>query len=281
MLNSRSKTLEFSIIIPAYNEAKIIGQVVKELKSYLAQKNYPAEIIAVNDGSTDQTEKILRNITGVRVINHPYNKGYGAALKTGAQNAQSDWLLWYDGDGQHQPEFIEKLLEFTDRYDMIIGARTGYQGPLLRRPGKKILHWLANYLTGRKIPDLNSGLRLVRKKAFRNFSHIFPNGFSISTTITLAFFREGLNVKYVPITVSKRTGKSFVKTSDGLRAFMLILRTIILFSPLRIFLPISALIFGLSILSLIFDILIFSKNELNIADTTILLFISSLIFFQF
>lgn len=280
MTNFNSQNFKFSIIIPAYNEEGMVRDVLRRLKNYLKEKKYQTEIIVVNDGSTDQTRKILEDIENIKLINHPYNKGYGAALKTGVNNAQYDWVLFYDADGQHQPEYIEKLIEQTADYDMIIGARTGYQGPISRQPGKKLLHWVANYLVQQKIPDLNSGLRLIKKELFSKFSHILPNAFSLSTTITLAFFKEALNVKYIPIKINKREGKSSVTIRDGFKTLMLILRTITIFSPLKIFLPVSILIFGLSLFTLIIQSVFYTK-ELNISDTTVLLFISSLFFFFF
>ena len=281
MLNLDSQNLKFSIIIPAYDEADAIENVLKELRTHLSEKKYQAEIIVVDDGSQDQTNKILKVFKDIKLISHPYNKGYGASLKTGVKNSKYDWLLWYDSDGQHQPEYIEELIKYCNEYDMIIGARVGYQGPFFRQPGKKLLHYLAEYLVRQKIPDLNSGFRFVKKDLFLKFSHILPNGFSVSTTITLAFLKEGFNVKYVPITIKKRKGKSSVKIQDGMKAIMLILRIITLFSPLRIFLPVSLLVLGLAIFSLGLDILPFSQGQLNIGETTILLFISSLFFFFF
>jgi len=268
--------IKFSIIIPIYNEKKSIRSVLKELKKYLKGKKYQTEIIVVNDGSTDQTNKILKNIKDIKLINHPYNKGYGSAIKTGVKNAQHDWVLLYDSDGQHRPEYIEKLIKYTPDYHMIIGARTGYQGPFSRQPGKKLLRWTANYLAQQKIPDLNSGFRLIKKDLFLKFSHILPNGFSLSTTITLAFFKEALNVKYVPIKINKRKGKSSVSIKDGFKSLMLIFRIITLFSPLRIFLPVAIILLILATASFIYDL-----TQLNITEITILLFLSCLILFFF
>jgi len=276
-----------SIIIPVFNEEKSVKKVIADLTTYLKEKKYPIEIIIVNDGSTDKTKEILQQITHeqvsfcrdssrIRVISHPYNKGYGAALKTGVKNAKYDWVLFYDGDGQHQPEYIEKLIKYQNNYDMIIGARKGYKGPMIRQPGKKLLHWLAEYLVQQKIPDLNSGLRLMKKSIFEKFAHLLPNGFSLSTTITLAAFRENFNVKYVPIKIRKRQGKSTVCLKDGLKTIMLILRIITLFSPLRIFLPVAFGIGILAIISLIYDIV-----KSNITDATILLFSSTIMLFFF
>ena len=271
--------MKFSIVIPAYNEEKAIEDTLKELKDYLSNKKYQTEIIVVNDGSKDQTKKILEKIEGIKLINHPYNKGYGASIKSGVKNAQYDWILLYDGDGQHQPQYIEKLIKHNKNYDMVIGARVGYQGPLSRQPGKKLLTLVANYLVQQKIPDLNSGFRLIKKDSFLKFLHILPNGFSISTTITLAFFKEGLNIKYIPIRINKRKGQSTVGLKDGFEALMTVLRTITLFSPLRIFLPISFFLFCLSLLvSIVQSVYL---KEFNISDTTILFFVSSLFLFFF
>jgi len=271
--------MKFSIIIPIYNEEKAIKEVLIELNNYLQNKNFQTEIIVVNDGSTDQTKKILNGIDNIKLINHPYNKGYGASLKTGVKSAQYDWILLYDADGQHCPEYIEELIKYSNDYDMIVGARQGYQGPLIRQPGKKLLIWTANYLVQKKIPDLNSGLRLIRKNLFLKYAHIFPNGFSLTTTITLAFFKEGLNIKYVPIEIKKRNGKSTIRPIHGLEALMIIFRTITLFSPLRIFLPVSFFFFTLSLVISIFQSI--SIKELNISDTTIILSIFSLFLFFF
>ncbi len=271
--------MEFSIIIPTYNEEQGIKETLKLLKKYLEENDFQTEIIVVNDGSTDQTKKILENIENIKLINHPYNKGYGASLKTGVKNAQYNWVLLYDGDNQHNPKYIKNLIEYRNNYDMIVGARQGYQGPLIRQPGKKLLFWTANYLVQKKIPDLNSGFRLIKKDLFLKFYHILPNGFSLTTTITLAFFKEGLSVKYVPIEIKKRAGKSSIRVIHGLEALMIVFRTITLFSPLRIFLPVSCFLFFLSLLVSVLQSI--SLKELNISDTTILLFISSLFLFFF
>jgi len=271
--------MKISIIIPAYNEEQSIKDVIFELDNFLKENNIETEIIVVNDGSTDQTKNILENIKDIKLINHPYNKGYGASLKTGVKNAQYNWILFYDSDGQHNPEYIKELIKYSNDYDMIVGNREGYKGPFIRQPGKKLLSWTANYLVQKKIPDLNSGFRLVKKDLFSKFSHIFPNGFSLTTTITLAFFKEGFNVKYVSIKINKRNGKSHVKVNDGFKTIMLIFRTIILFSPLKVFLPASYLILLLSFTSLSLDII--HTYSFNIGDTTILFFISSILIFFF
>jgi len=271
------KNLKLSTILPIYNEEETVAQVINGLKNELDRLDLEYEIIVVNDGSSDKSKDILENIKEINLISHPYNKGYGMSLKTGAKNAKFDWLLFFDGDGQHKPEYIKEFLIHIDEYDAIIGWRQGYKGPALRQPGKKLLHFIANYLAERKIPDLNCGLRLLEKKSFLQYEHLFPNGFSLSTTSTLAFFKEGLNVKYVPITINKRRGKSSVKIYDGLKTMMLIVRLIMLFSPLKIFLPVSVIGFALSISWGIHDLIV--SNFTVISKSSGFLFISSLLIF--
>ncbi len=237
------------------------------------------EIIAVNDASTDGSKEILENIPWVKVINHPYNKGYGASLKIGARHSQYEWLLFFDGDGQHKPEYIKEFIKYADQYDMIIGSRQGYKGPFWRQPGKKLIHLFANYLAGRKIPDINCGFRLLKKDLFLKYEHIFPNGFSLSTTSTLAFLKKGLNIKYIPITINKRIGKSTVKTSDGFNAIMLVIRLIMLFSPLKIFVPLALLGFSISLVWIIHDAIAY--NFTLISKSSGFVFVASLLIFLF
>lgn len=272
--------INFSIIIPAYNEQNTILTTLNELKKYL-WSNFANhyEIIVVNDGSNDKTAEILSNINDneIKVINHPYNKGYGASVKTAASKATKDWLITFDADSQHKIEDIGRLIQASYGFDMVVGSRQGYKGPLVRQPGKKILHWVAEYLVEHKIPDLNSGLRLIKRECFNKYSHLLPNAFSWTTTITLAFFKNGLNVNYLPIEINKRQGgKSTVKTSDAFKTLMLILRIIMLFSPLRIFLPITII---LGTLTLIFGI--FDLSQKNITDATVLLLVSTILIFFF
>lgn len=268
-----------SIIIPIYNEEKAINQTIEELKDEIKNLDLDYEIITVNDNSNDKTKEILEKIEGIKIINHPYNKGYGASLKTGIKEAKFENLLFFDADGQHPPKEIKELLKYIDNFDMITGARIkkGYKGPGIRKPGKKILHWVANYLTGVKIPDLNCGFRIVKKELISKFMHLMPSGFSFSTTSTLAFLKEGLNVKFVPVEINKRTGKSTVKPRDAFKTLLLIIRIILLFSPLRIFLPISIVLFFGATITGIYDVFV----RINLTDTTLLLFISSLLIFFF
>jgi len=270
--------MNLSIIIPVFNEAETIKKVIDDLKQELSQLNLADfEIIVINDASTDDTEKILTEIENIKVIIHPYNKGYGAALKTGARNAKFDWLLFYDADGQHKPEYLKNFLVHLENYDLVAGERIGYQGPWIRQPGKKIVHWMAFYLFGQKIKDVNCGLRFVKKNEFLKFVHILPDGFSCSTTTVFAFFKEKLNVKFVPVEINKRLGgKSLVKPKQAAVYFMLIFRLVMLFSPLRIFLPVSGFLFIGGAGLLIYD---FIKLTLNIR--TVFVFLTAILIFFF
>ena len=264
---------DVTIIIPAYNEEEGIADVITQLKGL--SENY--EILVVDDSSTDNTYKLASEM-GVKIIRHPYNKGYGAALKTGIRNAAADIVLFMDADGQHKPSDIKKLIQHIGEYDMVVGARTKKSKiSLLRRPGKKILSITANYLAGMKIPDLNSGFRALKKGVALEFLHILPNSFSFSTTITLALITSGYSVKYVPIEAPERVGTSKIKPfRDGFRFILMIVRTISLFNPLKIFLPVSILLFLSGMSFLIYDII-----HGNIGDTSLLLIISSVLIFFF
>ncbi|MFA5792094.1 MAG: glycosyltransferase family 2 protein [Candidatus Paceibacterota bacterium] len=239
---------KLTIIIPVNNEEAAIENTLNEL--LLFSKTREWDILVVNDGSTDKTKGILEKFTSVKVIHHPYNKGYGAALKTGIKNASTELICFYDSDGQHNPEDIISLLQHFNNYDMLVGERSrDSHKEWIRRPGKWVLSKTANFLTGRKIPDLNSGLRLVKRDVILKLLHLFPDGFSFSTTSTIAFLNLGLNIGYYPIKTNKRIGKSSVKQlKHGSNVLLLILRLIILFNPLKVFIPISISIFFLGII---------------------------------
>lgn len=233
-----------SIILPAKNEADGLRRLIPQLK-----RLYPdAEILVVNDGSTDATEAVCRE-HGARVINHPYSMGNGAAIKSGARNARGDVLVFMDADGQHDPEDIPHLLDKLDEgYKMVVGARHARTHASLTR--RFANHWynrLASFMTGYQIEDLTSGFRAADAECFRKFLYLLPNGFSYPTTSTMAFFRAGFPVTYVPIHAGKRDkdSKSHIKiVRDGIRFFVIILKIGALFSPMRLFLPVSALTFA-------------------------------------
>lgn len=242
-----SQTVEtLTIIIPAYNEEQGIGSVLNDICQ--SSSDFVAEIIVVDDGSSDQTAHVAER-TGVRVIRHSRNQGYGSALKTGVRAAQTPYVLTMDSDGQHRAEDVRKLWDARTNVDMVVGQRTELiHSNLWRMPGKWLLSLMANYIARQHIPDLNSGLRLMRREVILRYLHLCPSGFSFSTTITLALFTRGYDIRYVPIRVQKRIGKSTVSLSTGLSTIILILRIAALFEPLRIFLPISFLTGAVGIL---------------------------------
>jgi len=269
-----------SVVIPEYNEEKNIKPLYAKLKQALGEgeANIGYEIIFVDDGSTDNTYKLATG-TGIKVIRHPYNKGYGAALKTGIRNAKADIVLFMDADRQHQPSDIKKLIQYIGEYDMVVGARTKKSKiSLLRRPGKKILSITANHLAGMKIPDLNSGFRALKKDVAMEFMHILPNSFSFSTTITLALINLGYSVKYVPIEAPERVGTSKIKPfRDGFNFIMLIIRTVVLFNPLKVFLPAAIILFICGFFYLSYELVL----HLNVPDSAVLLIVSSILIFFF
>jgi glycosyltransferase involved in cell wall biosynthesis len=261
-----------SIIIPAYNEEQGLDRALGRLMPIAREKGW--EVVVIDDGSTDGTGNVATR-HGARLVSHPDNKGYGASLKTGIRNASHELVLMMDSDGQHDASQIEMLLAHADRYDMVVGARKKMVG--MRAPGKKLLSLVANYLSDVKIPDLNSGIRVFKKSTIRSFLHFCPNGFSFTTTITLAYLREGYSVKYVPIDVEKRIGRAstvgFLK--DGYKAFLLIIRVIVLFNPLKVFMPAALVLFTLGVAFTIYGIIVFGRAP-NMGVLTIL---SSIILF--
>ena len=244
-----------SAIIPAYNEENGIAQVISELSVVLSKLDITFEIIVVNDGSTDRTGEIVKDLE-VTLLDHPVNRGYGASLKDGIREAQYDDVLILDADGTYPQDAIPALIAEADRYDMVVGSRTG--GSVAIPPHRRFPKWLlkkmADYLVGMKIPDLNSGLRIFKKSLALKFFNILPNGFSFTTTITVALLSNNYRVKYIPINYNKRTGKSkFRPIQDTFNLLNLILRTSLYFNPLKIFIPFSLILFLLAILVFIFS----------------------------
>jgi glycosyltransferase involved in cell wall biosynthesis len=260
-----------SVVIPAYNEEEAIGAVVDELIEILRDGTY--EIIVVDDGSIDNTVKVGQE-KRVKLIQHTHNIGYGAAIKTGIKNAANDLIMIIDGDGSYPVKAIPELLKVADQYDMIVGSRRGEEVkiPLYRRPAKWFLSMLANYLSETKIPDINSGMRIFRRKDVEKFFNILPNKFSFTTTMTLTYHTTGLLVKYVPINYYKRVGQSKIRpVKDGLNFIMLIVRTITYFNPLKVFLPISFVLFLVGLAVLLYQG-IFLRN---IADLPVMLILAA------
>lgn len=234
----REEPERFTVVIPAFNEERHLAQTLAEVWGQCA--DFVAEVIVVDDCSQDATAEVAAR-AGARVLRHRENRGYGAALKTGILASRTAYVLTMDGDGQHRGEDVRRLWEHSKSHDMVVGCRPEVlHTRLWRLPGKWILWMVANYLVKRRIPDLNSGLRLMRRDQVMKYLHVCPSGFSFSTTITMAFLSRGQNVEYVPIKV-RPGGKSTVRIKTGLDTFILILRTITLFNPLRLFIPLSLL----------------------------------------
>ena len=232
---------KFSVVIPAKNEASAIGSVVK------SAIDMPGccEVIVVDDGSEDATARIAED-QGATVIRHPYSKGNGASIKTGARAASADVLVFMDADGQHSPGDIPLLFEKLDQgYDMVVGARQkGSQASIGRGLANRFYNRLASYMTGQRVEDLTSGFRAANREKFLEFINLLPNGFSYPTTSTMAFFRAGYSVGYVPIIAATRKGKSHIKPlQDGLRFLLIIFKIGTLYSPLKLFVPIAAALF--------------------------------------
>ena len=240
-MNQETNSVALSIVIPAKNEAAAIADVVASARS-----EYPeAEIIVVDDGSTDATAD-LAEAAGATVVRHPESLGNGAAVKSGARAAKGEILALMDGDGQHDPRDLGKLLARLDEgYQMAVGARdSGSHASVGRWFANGLYNEIASRLTGRRVPDLTSGYRAVRASMFRQFLYLLPNGFSYPTTITMAFLRSGYPVCFEPITAAERSGKSHIRPiRDGIRFLVIIFKIATLYSPLKIFMPISALFF--------------------------------------
>lgn len=243
---------DVSVIIPVFNEAETIGSLVTRVKDL-----YPGfEIIVVDDGSSDSTAEAARE-AGALVFQHPYNIGNGAAVKAGIRVASGDVLVFMDGDGQHSPEDIPRLLEKLDPYDMVVGARTSDSKSSFHRDlANSFYNLFASYICKRKIEDLTSGFRAIKADIARRFVSLLPNTFSYPTTITMAVVRGGYSLTYVPIKAKRRVGKSKIKlVRDGAGFLLIIIKIATLFSPLRIFLPVSVAMFLLGLSYGLFRIL--------------------------
>jgi glycosyltransferase involved in cell wall biosynthesis len=235
---------DVSVVIPAFNEEDGVAAVVERLRATGAWR----EILVVDDGSSDQTAA-RAEAAGARVVRHPYNKGNGASVKTGIREAAGDVVLLMDADGQHDPDEAFGLIAPIGVYDMVIGARSAKDQSLTRALGNAVFKAVASWLTGRPIPDLTSGFRAAKRARFVEILQLLPNSFSYPTTSCLAFLKAGLNVMFVPITARRRVGQSKIRAlSDGMRFLLIILKIVTLYSPLRVFAPVSAaaLLLGLA-----------------------------------
>lgn len=264
---------QISIIIPAKNEQSGLASILPDLRN-----QYPtAEILVVDDGSTDETPNIAK-AHGAQVLSHPYSKGNGAAIKAGTRVAKGTTLIFMDADGQHQPKDISSLLtKLNEGYDMVVGARSrNSQANIHRATANGIYNRLASWMVGHKVEDLTSGFRAVRVEKFRRFLYLLPNGFSYPTTITMCFFRAGHAVGYIPIRAPKRIGKSHLKIlRDGVRFMLIMFRIATLYSPLKLFFPISLAFFvgGLGYSA-------YTMNEMHrFTNMSALLFITAILIF--
>ncbi len=255
-----------SVVIPAMNEAGAIAGVVRELAAAAAWR----EILVIDDGSTDATAAEAAG-AGARVIRHPYNKGNGAAVKTGIREAAGAYILIIDGDGQHKPSDALRLVSRLGEYDLVVGARSSAtQAGLRRRIGNAALNRLASYLAEFPIPDLTSGFRAARRDVLREFIPLLPNGFSTPTTTTLSFLRAGYNVTFEPVEARTRVGQSKIRlASDGPKFLLIIMRVMTIFSPLRVFLPIAAIFFLTGAAYAVWTI----TTQLHVTNTSVLLIV--------
>ncbi len=264
-----------TVVIPAYNEEKGIQGVVDRISSVLEASGLPSEIIVVDDGSKDRTVDSLQD-RPVKVLQHDHNRGYGASLKTGIQASRYRHVAIVDADGTYEERDLPKLIGHMDAHDMVVGARTGKNAkiPLIRRPAKWILNRLADFLTETHIPDLNSGFRIFDKTVAKKFFNILPSSFSFTSTLTMALLTNGYSIKYVPTGYKRRKGKSKIRPiHDTMNFFSLVVRTALYFAPLKIFMPLSVSMIGLSLLKMILiDIMLIQ----NMTDSTLFLFLAGI-----
>jgi glycosyltransferase involved in cell wall biosynthesis len=247
---------DVSIVIPAFNEGPAIAAVV----AALAESGPWHEIIVVDDGSRDDTGASAA-AAGATVVRHPYNKGNGAAVKSGIRRATGEYVLIVDGDGQHSPADARRLVARLGEYDLVVGARSnGTQATHARRFGNSLLNRLASYMTDREIPDLTSGFRGARREYLREFLHLLPNGFSTPTTTTLAFIKAGYNVAFEPTDARQRVGSSKIRLArDGTKFFLIILKIVTIYSPMRVFLPLSLVTFVIGVLYGVWNVALHSR----------------------
>lgn len=273
MSEGESAAQAVSVVIPAFNERPHVAEQIRSVEQVLQTTGWTFEIIVVDDGSTDGTGDEADR-THARVIRQRRNFGYGAALKRGIAAARHDWILITDADGTYPSEAIPELLARSPGCDMVVGARTGdhVKIPLVRRPAKNALRLLASYLSGTQIPDLNSGLRLMRKDLIERYEHLLPPGFSFTTTITLSATCNQHVTEFVPINYKARLGSSKIRPWHAYEFLVLILRTSMLFNPLKIFIPLGALLASAGLAKFVYDIF-----RENLSESAVLAFLAALL----
>ena len=284
MPTRKKKTPHISIIIPAFNEGVVIGDVIKNIRAVVNKLDKNHEIIVIDDGSADDTAQSARD-AGATVIQHPYNIGNGAAVKTGIRHARGKILVTIDGDGQHDPNDILKLVNQIGPYDMVVGSRNRESDTTAHRDvANMVFNSLATYISGRKIEDLTSGFRAVKAHIARQFVYLLPNRFSYPSTITLSIVRAGYSLGYESIRFSRRDEKTNSKIKplqDGLRFLMIILKISVFYSPLKVFVPLSVFIFLLGVSYGLFRIFIFQapygQTSALLMSTAVLTFLVGLV----
>ena len=270
-----------SVIIPAYNEVDGISKVVGHAKSFMAEEKIEHEIIVIDDCSTDDTAQQAKS-TGVTVISHPINRGYGASLTTGLKKARYDHVLIMDADESYPVKDVRKLLPYMDDFDMVVGARQGkhYHGSLIKRLSRVVFYLLLGYVTGEKIPDANSGLRIFKKDVVMKFEDDFCMGFSFTTTITIILLSNRYLIKFVPIEYMSRTGKSKVRhLRDTARTIQILLHTIVYYNPIKAFLPFSVTAFAM--FALFTGLYLFRAHMAFYGISAVMSIISSMLFMGF
>lgn len=263
---------DLAVILPAFNEAAGITDTLARVRDVLASFPGRAEVIVVDDGSSDDTASRAR-ACGVRVVSHGWNRGYGAALKTGVLATSAPAIMIMDADSTYPPDAIPRLYARLDGADMVVGSRLLSSSGVawIRRPGKWILNNFASFLVGRHIPDLNSGQRVMKRSTLLRYMHLCPSGFSFTSTITLAMLANGHNVVYEPIDYAKRAGRSKIRASHFVSFILLVVRAIVLFNPLKVFLPAGAIVFLVGVAKLIEDIYLW-----NLSETAVMAFLSAI-----
>jgi glycosyltransferase involved in cell wall biosynthesis len=272
LMDALSNAAATSVVIPAFNEAASIGPLITQLRAAAPWH----EVLVIDDGSTDDTPARAA-AAGARVVTHPYNKGNGAAVKTGIRHASGNFILIVDADGQHRPADAQRLVTHLGAYDLVVGARSTHtQANGARRLGNAVLNGVASYLTQQRIPDLTSGFRAARREYLLEFIHLLPNGFSTPTTTTLVFLKAGYSVRFEPVDAAQREGVSKIRLgSDGVGFMLILLKVITIFSPLRIFLPISIAAFVVGAAYGVWTI----ATQSHVTNSSVLLILLSVVIF--
>lgn len=278
LVTSKQAAVDLSVVIPAFNEEKAIAMTVAEVRDSLSHLPISFEIVVVDDGSIDGTREAAQK-SGAKVVANAKNLGYGASLKRGIAAGDSKYIAIIDADGTYPASNIPKMLELAQSADMVVGARNANMKnvPMIRRIPKFILGKIANFMARQTIPDLNSGLRVFQRKSLTAFLPLLPKGFSFTTTITLCMICSDLTVEYIPIEYRRRIGRSSIRWTDFFKFILLIVRSIVLFSPLRVFIPLGTVVFVPGIAKLAYDALVVG----NVSESAVLGVLVAIIIWTF